>query len=117
MATWEGREKIADAMRTMKPDGYWAGVEPSVQGVRIEDFERAIYPLWKGVAERDRVIEDALSISEVSARGQVMFETSTTHRQDIAIYESGIKPNGEIVPTENLRKKAAASDKFSGWNR
>jgi hypothetical protein len=115
MATWEGNDLISQAMRIMRPDGYWGGVEAAVQDQRMKDFERSIYPIWCSVAEKDRVAEEKLTSAQVHAPGQVMFEVSTVHRQDIAIHESGKKPDGELVPTAALRKKAAVSDRYSSW--
>ena len=66
-----------------------------------------------GIAQKDREVEMALSNSEASRPGQILFECETTHKQDIAIHRSGIRPFREAG--QDFRKKAAASDKFSGW--
>jgi hypothetical protein len=83
----------------------------------VADFERQIYPIWKGIEEKDRHDEEKMTSAQVSLL-DVMLEVSTLHRQDRAIRSSGIMP-GTMTATregaEALRKKAAASERFGSW--
>lgn len=76
----------------------------------LAQFGGAIYPIWKAIEVADREVEDALTMEEVNSPGQVLFECDTLHRQDIAIFTSGIKPNrqsGDQAMMAELRRKAA----------
>lgn len=81
----------------------------------VDNFKRAIYPIWKGIEDRDIAAENKITMEEVNWSGQVLFEAKTVHTQDLAIISSGYKPSMETAPPEDFRKKAAASDKYSGW--
>ncbi len=81
----------------------------------MDNFSREIYPLWKSIEDRDLKAEEKLSMSEINAPGQLLFDVKTTHKQDKAIYDSGNKPSRIVIPPD-FRKKSAASDKFSQWN-
>lgn len=62
------------------------------QAASIEQFEALIFPIWKGIEKRDTINEAAMT-SEQAAAQRVLLECLTLHRQDLAIYSSGIKPN------------------------
>ena len=85
---------ISEVMRIRFPEGFWPkSMTSSEQYASLDAFGKSIYPIWRGIAERDRIREESIPMSEVNAPGQVMFEVSTTHKQDAAIYNSGIKPS------------------------
>lgn len=107
---------ISRATMTISPDGYWPkGMDASAQFRSMDDFMRAIYPIWKGIEKKDKEAETALTGEQVRVPGQVLFECLTMHRQDRAIHQSGHKPIKDNTPPADFRKKAAASDKFSSW--
>lgn len=83
----------------------------SEQASSIAEFGRLIYPIWKGIEEKDIEADASKTLSEVNAPGQVLFDCLTLHRQDLAIYRSGIKPN-RVTATP---VKTAAGNKYSGW--
>ena len=116
-ATWMDLAGIKKLMDRTFPNGYYPKeMLPGEQESSMEIFRKAIYPLWKSIEERDNKAEEKLSMAEINAPGQVMFEVKTTHKQDLSIYESGEKPTRIVIPAD-FRKKAAASDKYSGWNK
>lgn len=104
---------ISEAMTRMFPNGYWPkGMDSSVQYQSMRDFERNIYPIWKGIEERDKADEDKLSHEQLRLPGRPLLEMLTIHRQDKAIHRSGYKPNRMDHNQETmarLRKKDARS--------
>lgn len=106
---------IAQSTRQKFPDGYFPReMNAAEKAVSIEEFERSIYPIWMGIEKKDFENEAAQSWEWVHAQ-RVLLEVLTMHRQDRAIHGSNHKPVRMGEPTEGFRKKAAASDKFSGW--
>lgn len=106
---------ISQAMRTRFPDGYWpSGMDGSSQYRSLEDFGRSIYPIWKGIEEKDRIAEEKLTLAEIYASGQVMFEIRTMHNQDLAIYNSGIKPMRTDENQEKMNRLRQKAVKASG---
>lgn len=101
---------IGQAIKSRFPDGYWPStMDSSAQYRSIDDFSKAIYPIWKGIEEKDREAETAMTAAEVAA-SRILFEVKTRHKQDNAIYASGIKPHRSDVLQEkmqNIRSKAA----------
>lgn len=102
----------------MFSQGYWPREMSEADRARsMEDFTRAIYPIWRGIDERDRAEDAKKSLGECMAQ-PIMAEVVTLHKQDLAIYESGHKPSKISTAPESmqrLRQKAAAGEKFSGW--
>ncbi len=100
---------IDSTTNRLSPNGYWpAGMDEVSKAASIATFERQIFPIWRGVEERDKETEEKMSAEEVNAPSQVMFECSTMHRQDLAIHSSGRKPNrsgGDQERAAYLRKK------------
>jgi hypothetical protein len=76
----------------------------------LRDFERMIYPIWKGIQERDVAADEKRPIIQ----GEILWECATLHKQDIAIYESGIKPNRFDVDSEAIAKLRKKSLRASG---
>ena len=108
--------RIKTAMTRIFPSGYYPKeMLPGEQEASMETFRRQIFPLWKSIEERDNKAEAKLSNEEVSAL-KVLMEVTTTRKQDRAIYDSGHKPTRIVIPAD-FRKKAAASDKYSGWDK
>src|SRR6185312_1517520 len=64
-----------------------------IEANALAQFEGAIYPIWKAIEVQDKKLEDSLTLEQVNAPGQVLFECDTLHKQDLAIFNSGIKPN------------------------
>lgn len=86
--------RIRDFTMRSSPNGYWPReMTEAERAVSIEVFERAIYPIWKGILERDISAENLLTMEQVNDPGQVLFEAQTIHKQDLAIFGSGIKPH------------------------
>ena len=112
---------ISQGIRSLFPDGFWpASMDNAAQYRSLEDFGRAIYPLWKGVAKKDAEAEAALSGAEVHAKGQVLFEVQTMHRQDLAIHRAGIqttRTDENQSKMNALRQKAAraAGGGYKDW--
>lgn len=73
------------------------------QARSVSDFERAIFPIWKGIEQKDIAREQAMSLSDVSAM-LTLAECLTMHKQDLRIYESGIKPHR--MSTDQVRMDA-----------
>ena len=114
--TWMDMNRIKTAMTRIFPSGYYPKeMLPGEQEASMDTFSKAIYPLWKRIKELDNKAEAKLSNEEVSAL-KVLMEVTTTHKQDRAIYDSGHKPTRIVIPAD-FRKKAAASDKYSGWDK
>lgn len=63
----------------------------SDKATSVENFEKAIYPIWKGVEDKTWKEEQAMSMEEVACQ-RVLLECLTLHKQDLAIHNSGIKP-------------------------
>lgn len=81
-------------------------MDEAAKAESIESFEKSIYPIWRGIEERD-LAED---LSRPLTDGGVMWECATMHKQDVAVYISGIKANRFDVKVElmaDLRRKAA----------
>ena len=77
----------------------------------IKQFEAAIFPIWKGIEERDREIESKMKSSD-SFDSPILLECLTLHRQDDAIIASKIKPwrdTADQAMVEELRRKSAKS--------
>lgn len=89
-------------------------MDGAAQSRSIDDFSRAIYPIWKGIEEKDKANEDAMTMGEVSSHGQVMFEIRTMHKQDLAIYNSGIKPARTDENQEKMGRLRAKAVRASG---
>lgn len=113
-------------MKILFPDGYWPKeMGQSERDVSIGDFEHKIFPIWKGIEERDLEDQAKQEMREINSPGQVMFECETTHRQDIAIRrfvrensEAGIvdvRPRRTSEPNEHEYKNRKAGDRFAGW--
>lgn len=107
---WQDLAGLALTTSRLSPSGYWpAGIEESDKAASVRAFEAAIYPLWAPIEKQDTEREAKIPMSEVEKPGQVLFECSTLHRQDLAIHASGIKPNragGDQERMSNLRRKA-----------
>lgn len=84
------------------------------RSLSIENFEKAIYPIWMGIEKKDFDNEAAQSWEWIRAQ-RVLLEVLTMHRQDLAIHESGHRPGRIEAPTEKKKQHAAASDKYAGW--
>lgn len=100
--------------RAMKGrDSYWPkDMDNAAQYRAVVDFERAIYPIWRGIEVND-IEREAKMTNEEVRNSLVLFECQTLHRQDIAIHNSGIKPQAATAETvQEFRKKAAASDRL-----
>jgi hypothetical protein len=83
-------------------------MDMSAQHKSIDDFRAAIYPIWMGIEEKDKAADDKMTQAEVGAQ-KVVMEIWTVHRQDNAIFASGIKPyrsNRDQDKMAALRKKA-----------
>lgn len=121
MGTWQAMDLISKTMSRKFPEGFFPqGMDVSAQYKSIDDFRKAIYPIWKGIEEKDKEIDDKLTAAEVGKPGQMLFEIGTVHRQDLAIMRSGIKPHrssGDQEKMVALRKKAlraSGADRASG---
>ena len=103
---------IADVTRINNPGGagYWPkGMDSASQSASVDKFSRSIYPIWKGIEEKDKASEDLLTSEQVHRPGQVLFECVTLHKQDLAILNSGIKPSrmdDNQEKMDRLRQKA-----------
>ena len=76
---WEDNGAIEKITERAGLDPYWPTNMPQQeQKNRMDDFCKAIFPLWKNVAERC---------------GPDVDEKTKTHLQDIAIFKSGKQPN------------------------
>lgn len=109
LATWEGTSLIIQAMKTRFQEGYWPkSMDSAAQYNSLDAFAKAIYPLWKGIEEKDKAVEDAMTTAEAS-KIRLMLEVQTLHKQDTAIYMSGIKParmDEDRDAMDRLRRKA-----------
>lgn len=114
---WMDLERMKLSTMSHSPDGYWPrDMSLSEQAASIEQFEALIYPLWKGIEENDFAREMKLSREEIDSN-RVLLECLTVHRQDLAIYGSGIKPNrtgSDYTRMIELRRKAAKSAQGNG---
>jgi hypothetical protein len=108
--SWQDLQRIALATSRLSPSGYWPnGMDEGAKAASVAAFEREIYPLWKGIEERDKIAEDKMTPAEVTSQ-RVLLECVTLHKQDLAVYQSGIKPNrsgGDQERMADLRRKAA----------
>lgn len=109
-------ERIRLSTMSHSPDGYWPrDMSLSEQAASMEQFEALVYPLWKGIDERDTATEAKLTAGEIASQ-RVLLECLTLHRQDLAIYASGIKPNrtgSDYTRMIELRRKAAKAARGS----
>lgn len=79
------------------------------KAMSISDFEHSVYPIWMGIEKKDFENERAMTNAQVDAQNTLL-ECLTLHRQDLAIFQSGIKPNRMTSTQErmgDLRRKAA----------
>jgi len=67
-------------------------MDGSAQYRALDDFNKAIYPIWKSIEKNDSENEKAMTAGQVNETA-VMLECSTIHKQDLAIHASGHKPN------------------------
>lgn len=92
------------------PDGYWPrDMSLQEQAASIAQFEALIFPIWKGISERDLAVDAKMTAEEVAAQ-RVLLECLTLHKQDLAVYASGIKPNrtgSDYTRMIELRRKSA----------
>lgn len=91
-------------------------MEEATKANSIFDFERAIYPIWAKIETVDNEAEKKLSSKEATS-GLIMGECVTLHKQDLAIFKSGIKPHRIDIAQEKmnkLRAKAARASSFGG---
>lgn len=101
-------------MTTMRlsPDGYWPrDMSLTEQAASVEQFEALIFPIWKGIDRRDIATEAAMTAEQAQAQ-RVLLECLTLHKQDLAIYNSGIKPNrmaSDYSKMVEMRRRASKS--------
>ena len=74
---WQDRTWISEMVSRHNLRPYWTDVEGGDQALRIEEFERGIFPTWKQIEDTG------------VARGDADY--TIMHAQDIAIFESGWK--------------------------
>ena len=106
---WKCAGLIADAMRRRGPSYWPAGMDQTEQGRSIEQFEREIYPIWASIKTRHRTAEASMSLTDCADQN-ILAECVTLHAQDLAIYESGIKPamtTADQTKMADLRRRAA----------
>jgi len=85
-------EKISFLTTRIFPDGYWPKeMTPSEREESMNNFERQIYPIWKGIEQKDVEKDKQMTQDEVSKQ-DILLECLTLHSQDIAIHMSGYKP-------------------------
>lgn len=64
---------------------FWPrGVTTAMQEERMREFERRIYPIWKSIFEHDGAAD---------AEGPGIQEMESLHKADMAIFNSGSKPD------------------------
>ncbi len=94
--------RCQDFIETMiEPSGlrpYWVDLDPGDQAIRIAEFERGIFPIWK------RIEEEGIR--------QGRSDDAILHDQDIAIYESGWKVN-RLGTNVDRQKKGKLSEMYS----
>lgn len=102
---------ISQAIRSKFPDGYWPeSMDGAAQYRSLEDFSRAIYPIWRGIEKKDTEAEAKPAQKQIDAPGQVLYEIRTIHKQDVAIHSSGHKPartDSNQEKMASIRQKAA----------
>ncbi len=107
---WQDLGRIEEENNRLNPNGYWPkGMEESVKAQSMREFERAIFPIWKGIEEKDKIADAKLTPEQVAAQ-DVLLECLTLHKQDLAIHGSGIKPNrqgGDQEKMADLRRRAS----------
>lgn len=108
---------MKNTTRVYAPE-FWPKEMPEADRTRsMDDFSAAIYPIWKGIEEKDNAKDQALSLAEAGNR-LMMSEVLTLHKQDLAIFQSGIKVRRDVMTVQtasDFRRKQAASDKFTRW--
>lgn len=106
---WQDLQRIALTTSRLSPNGFWpVGMDENAKWKSVAEFERAIFPIWMGIEERDKENEDKMSNEEISAQ-RVLLECLTLHRQDVAIHTSMIKPNrfdGDHKRMADLHRRA-----------
>ena len=109
---------IVEAIRTKFPEGYWpVGMEPAAQFHSLDSFQKEIFPIWKGIQEKEDAAEKLLTAAQVFRPGQLMLEVRTLHKQDAAIYNSGIKPMRSDLNQEMMSRLRAKALRASGKDR
>lgn len=103
-------ERIKLTTMRLSPDGFWPrDMSTSEQASSVAQFESLIYPIWKGIEEKDIAADAKLTMEQIQER-RVLLECLTLHKQDLAIHASGIKPNrsgSEYAKMLELRRKSA----------
>ena len=77
-------------------------MDASDQNRSVHEFERAIFPIWKGIEEREIAADGKLTGADIYAPGQILFECATLHKQDLAILASGVKPHRQAGDREYI---------------
>ena len=100
--------------------GYWpqAMTEPA-KAESMKNFEKAIFPIWKGIEQKDIDSDARMTLSECMAR-PILAECVTMHKQDLAIRDSGFQPEKMIVTPEEmdrLRRKSATVQNMREWHK
>ena len=109
---WKQAEEIARLTMSLSSDGYWPpGMTDSQKNLSLFEFGRKIYPIWKGIEERDIAEDLKKSVEEHAAPGQYIYECLTLHKCDLGIYRSHHKPNRIFTTPVN----AKAGNKFGQW--
>lgn len=103
---------IALTMIRLKPNGYWpSGMDQAAQANSVRDFESQIYPIWKGIEDRDI----KLDTDRAMIQGDLMFECVTMHKQDRAIHQSGIKPREDNADQDRVDKMRRSDARSRSW--
>ena len=78
---------------------YWPrNLEESERSARMTQWERRVFPIWKGIQGR---------------QGEDASEIELLHRQDRAIFDSGIRPDRVTsMGADALRRRAAAGERY-----
>ena len=109
LATWQAMGLIEMKIQRNFPDGYWPReMRTSDHASSLADFERAIYPIWRGIEQIDMESERKMSWEEINSK-LILSECLTLHRQDIRIHALGIKPHRMSVSQsrmDEIRAKA-----------
>ena len=103
-----------EAMGRIFPNGYWPkGMDGGAQYASMTEFERAIFPIWRGITERGREANEKMSVAEASKQ-PVLLEAIEMHEMDLAIYESGIKPRREDLNQAKMAELRAKASRAAG---
>lgn len=110
LGTWMRHDLIEAAIDRIFPDGYWPkGMDESSWFKSIEEFDRKIYPIWKGIESKDIEAEKLLTNEQVAAQN-ILSDCLTLHKIEVSIHGSSIKPMRVSVDQErmmDIRRKAA----------